>query len=57
VNRNRVFVTGIGLVSPHGSDPDKVFDKIYQGKSAVRMTRSGTPEYGSVQELNLILQG
>ena len=47
MNRNRVFVTGIGLVSPHGSDPDKVFDKIYQGKSAVRMTRSGTSEYGS----------
>jgi len=47
VKRNRVFVTGIGLVSPHGSDPNKVFDKIYQGESAVKMTRSGTPEFGS----------
>ena len=47
VNRNRVFVTGIGLVSPHGSDPNKVFNKIYQGQSAIKMIRSGTPEFGS----------
>jgi len=47
VKRNRVFVTGIGLVSPHGCDPNQVFDKIYHGESAVRLTRTGTPEYGS----------
>jgi 3-oxoacyl-(acyl-carrier-protein) synthase len=47
VNRNRVFVTGIGLVSPHGSDLNKVFDKIYRGESAIEMIRSGTPEFGS----------
>ena len=47
VKRNRVFVTGIGLVSPHGSDPNQVFDKIYQGESAIRLIRSGTPEFGS----------
>ena len=47
VNRNRVFVTGIGLVSPHGNDPKQVFDKIYQGESAIEMIRSGTPEFGS----------
>jgi 3-oxoacyl-(acyl-carrier-protein) synthase len=47
VNRNRVFVTGIGLVSPHGNDSNKVFDKIYQGESAIEMIRSGTPEFGS----------
>jgi 3-oxoacyl-(acyl-carrier-protein) synthase len=47
VNRNRVFVTGIGLVSPHGNDSNKVFDEIYQGKSAIEMIRSGTPEFGS----------
>ena len=47
VKRNRVFVTGIGLVSPHGSDPNQVFDKIYQGESAIKMTRTGTPEFGS----------
>ena len=47
MNRNRVFVTGIGLVSPHGSDPNKVFDKIYRGESAIKMIRSGTSEFGS----------
>ena len=47
MNRNRVFVTGIGLVSPHGNDSNKVFDKIYQGESAIKMIRSGTPEFGS----------
>ena len=47
MNRNRVFITGIGLVSPHGSDPNKVFDKIYRGESAIKMIRSGTPEFGS----------
>ena len=47
MNRNRVFVTGIGLVSPHGSDPNKVFDQIYRGESAIKMIRSGTPEFGS----------
>jgi 3-oxoacyl-[acyl-carrier-protein] synthase II len=47
VKRNRVFVTGIGLVSPHGNDQNKVFDKIYRGESAIEMIRSGTPEFGS----------
>lgn len=47
MKRNRVFVTGIGLVSPHGSDPNQVFDKIYRGESAIKMTRTGTPEFGS----------
>lgn len=47
MNRNRVFVTGIGLVSPHGSDQNKVFDQIYRGESAIKMIRSGTPEFGS----------
>lgn len=47
MNRNRVFVTGIGLVSPHGNESNKVFDKIYRGESAIEMIRSGTPEFGS----------
>ena len=47
MNRNRVFVTGIGLVSPHGNESNKVFDKIYRGESAIKMIRSGTPEFGS----------
>ncbi len=31
-----VAVTGIGLVSPHGDDPDRVFDALMRGESAVR---------------------
>ena len=30
-----VAVTGIGLVSPHGDDPDRVFDALMRGESAV----------------------
>ena len=43
----RVFVTGLGFVSPHGEDPAQVFDRICRGESAVRMVRSGTPELGA----------
>lgn len=43
----RVFVTGLGLVSPHGEDPAKVFDQVCRGESAIRMVRSGTPELGA----------
>jgi 3-oxoacyl-[acyl-carrier-protein] synthase II len=46
VRRRRVFVTGIGLVSPHGGDPDEVFERLYRGESAVRKVRSGTAELG-----------
>ena len=45
--RRRVFVTGVGLVSPHGGDPDEVFDRLYAGESAIRKLRSGTPELGA----------
>ena len=47
MKHNRVFVTGIGLVSPHGDDLNQVFDKIFLGESAIRLIRSGTPEFGS----------
>jgi 3-oxoacyl-[acyl-carrier-protein] synthase II len=30
-----VAVTGIGLVSPHGDDPERVFDALMRGESAV----------------------
>jgi 3-oxoacyl-[acyl-carrier-protein] synthase II len=31
-----VAVTGMGLVSPHGDDPERVFDALMRGDSAVR---------------------
>jgi len=45
--RRRVFVTGIGLVSPHGAEPDAVFERLYAGESAIRKVRSGTAEFGT----------
>ena len=30
-----VAVTGIGLISPHGDDPDRMFDALLRGESAV----------------------
>lgn len=44
--RQRVFVTGIGLVSPHGGDPAEVFERLYRGESAIRKVRTGTAELG-----------
>ena len=43
----RVFVTGLGFVSPHGEDPAAIFEKICLGESAIRMVRSGTLEMGT----------
>ncbi len=43
----RVFITGLGLIAPHGEDPVSIFDRIYQGDSAVRLVRSGTADFGS----------
>lgn len=37
----RVFVTGMGVVAPHGEDVDAVFDRIAAGESAVRMVETG----------------
>src|SRR5262245_17500154 len=31
-----VAVTGIGIISPHGDDPDRMFDALMRGESAVR---------------------
>lgn len=45
--RRRVFVTGLGLVSPLGGDPDQVFERLYAGESAIRKVRSGTAEFGA----------
>ena len=43
----RVFVTGLGFVSPHGENPAAIFESICLGESAIRMVRSGTPEMGA----------
>ena len=43
----RVFITGVGFVTPHGQDPRDVFERLFRGESAVRMVRSGTPEFRS----------
>jgi len=32
------------LVSPHGDDPDEVFERLYAGESAIRKVRSGTED-------------
>jgi 3-oxoacyl-[acyl-carrier-protein] synthase II len=32
----RVFITGIGVVSPHGEDLNDVFDRVFAGESAIR---------------------
>jgi 3-oxoacyl-[acyl-carrier-protein] synthase II len=42
-----VFVTGLGLAAPHGSDPDVLFDRLYAGESVIRKVRSGTAELGN----------
>jgi 3-oxoacyl-[acyl-carrier-protein] synthase II len=32
----RTFITGIGVVSPHGDDLNEVFDRVFAGESSVR---------------------
>ena len=52
--RRRVFVTGLGLVSPHGgADPAQMFDRIYAGESAVRKVFDLTPR-GIIESLHLL---
>ncbi|HTS53172.1 MAG TPA: beta-ketoacyl-[acyl-carrier-protein] synthase family protein [Burkholderiales bacterium] len=45
--RRRVFVTGVGLISPHGGEPEEVFERLYAGESAIRKVHSGTTEFGA----------
>jgi 3-oxoacyl-[acyl-carrier-protein] synthase II len=35
----RIFITGIGVVSPHGEDLNDVFDRVFAGESAIRKMR------------------
>jgi len=37
----------MGLVSPLGDEPDAVFEAAFRGRSAVRLVRSGTKDFGS----------
>jgi 3-oxoacyl-[acyl-carrier-protein] synthase II len=39
----RVFVTGMGFVTPHGDDADTIFRRVYAGESVVQRVRSGRP--------------
>lgn len=32
----RTFITGVGVVSPHGDNLDEVFDRVFAGESSVR---------------------
>ena len=34
--RRRTFITGVGVVSPHGDNLDEVFDRVFAGESSVR---------------------
>jgi 3-oxoacyl-[acyl-carrier-protein] synthase II len=36
VTERRVVVTGVGVISPHGSDPDTLFARLMKGESAIR---------------------
>ena len=47
----RVFITGLGFVTPHGQDPERAFERLYRGESAIRLTRTGTPEMGAEHPL------
>jgi 3-oxoacyl-[acyl-carrier-protein] synthase II len=41
-----VFVTGLGMVCPHGNSPNEVFERLYAGESVIRKVRSGTGQFG-----------
>jgi 3-oxoacyl-(acyl-carrier-protein) synthase len=41
VRHRRVLVTGLGFVTPHGDQAERVFERVYAGESAVGLYRSG----------------
>lgn len=44
MGRRRVVVTGLGFVTPHGDDAERVFQRVCAGESVVRRVRSGRDE-------------
>jgi 3-oxoacyl-(acyl-carrier-protein) synthase len=49
VTTRRVVVTGLGFVSPHGSDPETLFGRLMNGESAVRvMSFASSPGYANI---------
>jgi len=46
----RVVITGLGVVSPHGTDPNAMFDALMRGESAARRIElaSGSDVYAAV---------
>ena len=55
----RVFVTGMGLVSPHGNDPDEVFQQCKRWEQAGADQLSfglpvGVPKEETLQTIRLI---
>ncbi|MFZ4773450.1 MAG: beta-ketoacyl-[acyl-carrier-protein] synthase family protein [Chlamydiia bacterium] len=44
MSKRRVVITGMGLVSPYGSNTEEVFEQILQGVSAVRELQIFPPE-------------
>jgi 3-oxoacyl-[acyl-carrier-protein] synthase II len=41
VGRRRVLVTGLGFVTPHGDQADRVFERVWAGESAVQKVLMG----------------
>jgi len=41
VGRRRVLVTGLGFVTPHGDQADRIFERVYAGESAVQQVHMG----------------
>ncbi len=44
MSKRRVVITGMGLVSPYGSNTEEVFEQVLQGVSAVRELEIFSPE-------------
>lgn len=52
---SRILVTGLGLVAPHGHEPDRVFDAVVQGRSAVRELAMDLPRPAAAATVDIDL--